>query len=107
MDLDSLFSNPNVADPRPDMSGVDQETVKYWLACFSEVLDLFGSDDASIAEAIAVYHSHLTKDAALYCVVYDRLARDGILSKKQYQAYRDLWRQLCTDGSDQTGLSGL
>lgn len=86
---------PRDLGPRMDTANVDPELVNRWL---SDIADILNQDkpEHEIAANLRDANAELSKYEELYQVVYDRLAKDGIISKKKFREYLAI--QAPTDG---------
>lgn len=73
-------------DPRPDTSNVDFELVNTNLSLIADILAQDKEEDQKAAE-IALIADELNKSPELYSAVFDRAAKEGILSKSGFNGY--------------------
>lgn len=73
-------------DPRPDTSMVDTEVVGKW---FSTIVDILAQDkeEDEIAAHLREADAELSKFPEVATVVFDKLAKDGIIAKAKYRDY--------------------
>lgn len=95
--LKEMMSDSNKADPRPDTSHVCPQRVERFVSRFVEVLSE-DMDDLDHARQILALHEKLNRDVELCCAVFDELAANQVLTKRQYREYLELARSMsCSD----------
>lgn len=77
---------PQRFDPRPDTSQVDFELRDRWIGQITDVLAQ-DKDEFGIAADMRAIDAELSKFDALYCTVFDELAKRKIISKAKYREW--------------------
>lgn len=72
--------------PRPDTSNVDSDLVNKWVSSFADILAQ-DKEEHEIADMLREADADLSKFDALYSVVFDKLASEGVISKAAYRKY--------------------
>jgi phage recombination protein Bet len=72
--------------PRMDVSEVDQAHVDKWIGSIVDILNQ-DKDEKDIAVDLRAANEELSKFPELFQVVFDKLARDKIISKANYRKY--------------------
>lgn len=72
--------------PRMDVSEVDQSHVDKWVGQLVDILNQ-DKDEAEIAVDLRAANEELSRFPELFQVVFDKLARDKIISKANYRKY--------------------
>jgi phage recombination protein Bet len=72
--------------PRPDTSEVDMAMVDKWVGDITDILNQ-DKEEAEIAQNLREANEELSKFHDLFTVVFDQLAKRGIISKANYRKY--------------------
>jgi phage recombination protein Bet len=73
-------------DPRPDTSDVDYTLRDKHVSAIADIVAEFGSDEAALSHVLKDYiATHLQAFHELYTVVYDQVAKEGIISKSAWK----------------------
>lgn len=75
--------------PRPDTSGVDMAVVDKWVGEITDVLNQ-DKEEYAIAADLRDQNARLSMFPDLFTVVYDQLAKRGIISKANYRKYLEI-----------------
>jgi hypothetical protein len=86
-DLPAESAKDNYADPRGDLSGVDNKARDKHVSAVADILDM-DAEEAVIGDALRNYVAdHLQPFQELYISVADELAQRGVASKAQLRAW--------------------
>lgn len=75
--------------PRPDTSAVDMAVVDKWIGEITDVLNQ-DKEEYAIAADLRDQNARLSLFPDLFTVVYDQLAKRGIISKANYRKYLEI-----------------
>jgi phage recombination protein Bet len=75
--------------PRPDTTGVDMAVVDRWIGDITDVLNQ-DKEEYAIAADLRDQNARLSLFPDLFSVVYDQLAKRGIISKANYRKYLEI-----------------
>jgi phage recombination protein Bet len=80
---------PKDLGPRPDTSNVDSDQVSKWVEDIQAILTSDDKDEFEQADLIRDANLELSKNPELFSVVFDRLAKDKIISKANFRKMLD------------------
>lgn len=77
---------PKDLGPRPDTADVDTELVSKWVGDITDILNQ-DKEEVDIAADLRTANEELSKFEALFSLVFDKLAKEKIISKSKYRDY--------------------
>lgn len=80
---------PKDLGPRPDTSNVDPTAVNKWVSSITDVLSQ-DKEEQEIAGQLVELNAELSQFPELYVVVFDRLAKEGVITKAKFKEYLKL-----------------
>ena len=80
---------PKDLGPRPDTSEVDSDQVTEWIETIKGILTSDDKDEYEQADLIRDANVELSKNPELFSVVFDRLAKEKIISKQNFRKMLD------------------
>lgn len=82
------ITQPSRVDPREGLEHNDWELRDKHISVIADIIAEYGSDEDAVATKLADYEqTHLARFPELYTAVNDKMAADGIISKKAFREY--------------------